>query len=382
MKKKQFLYRDIEDFLMDLIAQNQNKAGVKMPTEKALCIKFNASRVTVRKAVEQLVEEGYLYRQRGSGVFISGKTPTIMQVPLSEAQQSDKAVGKSTIKITEPIHVSLLLASAANNFFQEIIEGASEYLKTKNSWPPRIVFTEYNQELENRAIKEIMAERMSKGIIICPLNDEQYNKELFMLAMNGFPIVILDHFFDGFDVSTVGTDHFESAKRATEYLIKKGRKNIGLIQGKSGISTTLKERHAGFQKAHIDNNRLMQTKHELLYSRKDEKSMEEMIEKFLKKNKKLDALISTGDNVGLDLYRVSKRLGIKVPDDMEIIFYDDNYKWFADLLPFSPTVMAQHNYEIGYEAAKILINLITNPKAKTQTLRLPATLIPGQSTGD
>jgi GntR family transcriptional regulator len=45
--------------------------GQQIPTEKALCDTFGVSRITVRKAVDELVREGWLVREQGRGTFVA-----------------------------------------------------------------------------------------------------------------------------------------------------------------------------------------------------------------------------------------------------------------------------------------------------------------------
>jgi GntR family transcriptional regulator len=54
-----------------LIHSRQLTAGMVLPTEYEMCGLFGVSRMTVRKAMDMLVEQGYVYRVSGEGTFVS-----------------------------------------------------------------------------------------------------------------------------------------------------------------------------------------------------------------------------------------------------------------------------------------------------------------------
>jgi len=62
------LYYQIKQHLLSHIAESA--AGEPLPTETALCEHFQVSRPTVRQAISELVQEGYVYRTQGKGTFI------------------------------------------------------------------------------------------------------------------------------------------------------------------------------------------------------------------------------------------------------------------------------------------------------------------------
>jgi len=64
------LYIQLKETLRTAITANRLKAGDKIPTEIELSDKYNISRVTVRKAITELVEEGYLVKKQGKGTFV------------------------------------------------------------------------------------------------------------------------------------------------------------------------------------------------------------------------------------------------------------------------------------------------------------------------
>ncbi|HEM3178212.1 TPA: GntR family transcriptional regulator [Streptococcus suis] len=68
------LYIQIKNSLKEQIQDGQYKSGQKIPTEPELGEIFQVSRVTVRKAIEDLVNEGYLIKKQGKGTFVNHKT--------------------------------------------------------------------------------------------------------------------------------------------------------------------------------------------------------------------------------------------------------------------------------------------------------------------
>lgn len=68
---KKSLHAFIKEELIDRIKTGVYEVGDQFPTENELCKEFNVSRTTVRMALTQLVQEGYLIRQRGKGSFVA-----------------------------------------------------------------------------------------------------------------------------------------------------------------------------------------------------------------------------------------------------------------------------------------------------------------------
>ena len=65
------LYIQIANNLRRQIAEGRIATGEALPSERDLCESTGASRVTIRKAVDQLIDEGLLFRKHGSGTFVS-----------------------------------------------------------------------------------------------------------------------------------------------------------------------------------------------------------------------------------------------------------------------------------------------------------------------
>ncbi len=75
------LYAQIEDYLRRRLISGELRPGDVLPTEAELCRTFHVSRFTVRQALDRLVREGLLTRQRGRGTTVT--RPQLVEHPLS-----------------------------------------------------------------------------------------------------------------------------------------------------------------------------------------------------------------------------------------------------------------------------------------------------------
>jgi len=65
------LYSQLKQVIKEDIRENKYKVGEQLPTEIDLCKKYNVSRVTVRRAIQELVKENILNRRQGKGTFVN-----------------------------------------------------------------------------------------------------------------------------------------------------------------------------------------------------------------------------------------------------------------------------------------------------------------------
>jgi GntR family transcriptional regulator len=64
------LYRQVSEQLLKAIMGGEFAPGEALPTESELCARFGVSRITVRKALDELVERQLIIRRRGVGTFV------------------------------------------------------------------------------------------------------------------------------------------------------------------------------------------------------------------------------------------------------------------------------------------------------------------------
>ena len=65
------IYRKIKDLIMQEI--EDKAANSPIDSERDMAVRFDASRMTVRKAIDELVDEGFLYRDKNKGTFVADR---------------------------------------------------------------------------------------------------------------------------------------------------------------------------------------------------------------------------------------------------------------------------------------------------------------------
>lgn len=69
--KKTPIYQIIEQDLRVAILEGRLKQGDMIPSETELCAKYDVARMTVRQAINNLLVDGYIYRYKGRGTFVT-----------------------------------------------------------------------------------------------------------------------------------------------------------------------------------------------------------------------------------------------------------------------------------------------------------------------
>ncbi len=88
------LYAQVESVLSSEIGSRSLKSGDRLPTEDDLMARFGVSRITVRRAIQNLVSRGLVEIQRGRGTFVASPKITQELTELSGFVEDMQAVGR------------------------------------------------------------------------------------------------------------------------------------------------------------------------------------------------------------------------------------------------------------------------------------------------
>lgn len=67
------MYYQLKKIIIDMIENETIRPDEAIPSEPKLMQTYHLSRTTVRKAIDELVNEGYLYKRQGKGTFVKGR---------------------------------------------------------------------------------------------------------------------------------------------------------------------------------------------------------------------------------------------------------------------------------------------------------------------
>jgi len=335
MGKSEPVYVQIRSYLEELIARNHNTPDYKLPSENQLASLFHASRVPVKRALDDLESQGLIYRRQGKGSFIVGKNGV-------EKEQE---------------RVCLLIPRIDSSLYGSLSQGVSE---TLNAEGVRLytVITEDNIACEEACIYDCLKQRYD-GMIVFPVVAHTYSDAFLQLVLRRYPVVLAGRSFPGLNVSYVSCSHYEQCYRATEELIKMGYEHIAFF-GEDGYSSPpYQERVQAYRTCmleHFSNDHLnMQTINffdaELHHSGKIKEMVAQAFDALFEKP--VSALITT-NNAILELMEYMEKHQF---NDVKLALFDypTGHPSSRIIQKYHPTVVHQDFYEIGRVAAQQLL---------------------------
>ena len=340
-------YFQLQTWLIEQIEQGIFKPNDKIPTEAELTQITGLARATIRQAVQNLVNMGYLERKKRLGTFvINGKLD----------------IDKKTI-------IGMIIPDIRSGYAPELARGAEdEAAKNKHS-----LILCNTDDLFTSA--EFHANRLIdhhvSGVIFVPTAASDAKNSLIIekFTRNDIPVVLADRTIPDLKVDHITTDNFQGAYTLTEYLIRKGHNKIAITL--STLFSTERERLRGYKQALTDHgipldesiiltdNSFFIELHYLNYAKK-----------LLKKPNDLTAIFAGHDRIALQFYLAANELNIKIPDHISLVGYDDLH--FPTI---SLTTMHQPIYEMGVESMKLILTRIRGEKKEPQKIKLKSYLV-------
>ncbi|MFA9560076.1 GntR family transcriptional regulator [Evansella sp. AB-rgal1] len=332
-------YNTVKQAIKSQILAGAYEPNQKISSENELMKEFSVSRHTVRVAIGELVNEGWLYREQGSGTFCTDRS-----IQESRNQQSKKSIAIITTYISDYI-------------FPSIIRGAESYL-SENGYQVNLYSTNNDIENEKRILESILSQQ-TDGVIIEPTKSAFTNPNInyyFNLERTNIPYIMINAFYDELEPICLIMDDEKGGFIQTEHLIKHGHKNIVGFFKTDDIQGI--KRMKGYIKAHRKYQIPINPKNIISYYSEEKRTKpKDELEILLSAQTDVPTgLVCYNDELALLLLDVLRDKNLKVPNDISIVGYDDSF--LAEASEVKLTTVKHPKNKMGEAAAELIVDLV------------------------
>lgn len=351
------LYEQLYRFVLGEIEAGRLAPGARVPSEKALAEQFAVSRITSKRALEKLAQDGLIQRARGRGSFVA--------VPAGPRPPEAAAPAPNTPPSTAPRShvplVGLLVPDTSDTFGAHLVRTIESQLRSGH-YRTILCRTEGRRELEEEAIDDCLALGVA-GLIIFPVYGEYYNERLLRLVLDHFPIVLVDRYLRGIPVCSVATDNRKAAEELTEHVIHLGHHHFAFITPPPAGTSSIEDRILGVMAAIAEHELHFNTEQDIIHAyctlpgaltpaTQNVEHDAEAIRVYALSHPEVTAYIACEYPLGVLAQRVLTALGRCVPSEYAVVCFD---------APHSPldgapiTYIQQDEEAMGVEAVAMLL---------------------------
>lgn len=348
-------YQKLAGELKEALLRGDHVPGGKFASEHELARQYKLARVTVRRATELLVTEGLLERCPGKGLYVR-----------------DKKSPASTV-------VKVIVGNLAWEPSVRIARGVQEVAK-KYGIEVQVSDAHGSQE-ENVQQLLNLAGNGADGAVLMALHTPAFNEAVVQIKSTGFPFVVVDDRLREIEVVSVAADNYQGGFLAGKHLAEEKHEDLAFIGDCS--TSTVHDRLDGFRDALAESGIALKRSNVLDITPKDrfadwDANVRKCVNGLLERKKRPSAIFCSCDAVARACYRACTALGIRIPDDVSLVGFDDDplAEWLSPAL----TTVRQPFTEMGQVAMELLFKQLTKNKVATDNRLLPVQWVERDST--
>jgi len=271
------------------------------------------------------------------------------------AQQLNYEPNKIAIffKQRKTFAIGVVLPNLKEEFFSNAISGIED-VAIKNKYNVFIGQSHDDVEREMQIITAMKEQRVD-GIIISLAKHTKNYDHLLALSRYDIPVVFFDRVPPLKNVNRVYYNMVEGTKQALEFLITKGHRRIGVINGPDEMKSS-KERTDAYKEVMIK-QRLKIDMSLVVSTDLSAESTRVVLDELLSAKPRPTAILAINDYVALDAMQYAKKLKLKINKDICFVSYA-NLPITSFLLNPPMASVEQHPYLQGSKAAEILMDIL------------------------
>ncbi|MFV5686402.1 LacI family DNA-binding transcriptional regulator [Flavobacterium sp. GB2R13] len=283
-----------------------------------------------------------------------------------EKMNISKAVIKKVQEVAEKLHyrpnmiasslrtgktrsIGLIVEDISNQFFSDLARVIEDEAK-KLGYRVFYCSTGNDDDRSDELIQSLLQANVD-GFIITPT--EKLEKSIDHLIKLKKPVVLIDRYFPGQNVSHVVMDNYEESYSATQFLIKKGRRSIAFVNNTSGM-IQMQLREKGYVDAMKEAGLYQESLILHLEYHSNEDAKIAAIVHFFEKNTGIDAVLFSANYMGLAGLQAFRKMDLEIPKDLSVISFDDHYSF--RLHTPSISVIEQPIDAIAVKAVELLMD--------------------------
>lgn len=287
-----------------------------------------------------------------------------------------------SLRVQKTSTIGLVVVGLTGWFYSHILEGIDGVAQSNQYGV--LLACSYGFPDKEREIVQMLLDKRVDGLIIAPADPEE-NREFYeeLLALQ-VPIVLIDRYIPGLPVDFVATNNELGGYLATRHLLKLGRRQIVFVSNGSRErrATSVVGRFSGYERAlaEFGIGQTIELGPGLPDILPEEEYAYNAVDHYLSEGGRMDGAFAVNDDVAYGVIRALQAHGIRVPEDVSVVGFDDQD---TSAFIFPPlTTVAQPMREIGQQAATLLLDRIRKGRSvPQQQVLLAPQLVVRQSCG-
>ena len=303
--------------------------------------------------------------------FVSDEKRELVERAVEELNYRPSSIARS-LKVQQTRTLGMLVTASRNPFFAEVVHGV-ERRCYERGYTLFLCNTEGDIKRMEANLDALEEKRVDGLLLLCSeVNDEIIN---LIEAERSVPIVVFDWGPESDNVDRIYDNSLSGARLATKYLIAKGHTDIGCIAGPQDRRSA-KERLKGYRQAMIETGLSVREEWIVEGDYGCEGGVEAM--SYLYGLEKLpSAVFVCNDMMAIGMLSEAARLGLRVPQDLSVIGYDNVY--ISRFTAPSLTTIHQPKKEIAARAVDTLIDRLSSKRTKGLQIKVEPTLVERES---
>ena len=269
--------------------------------------------------------------------------------------------------VTKKTHtIGLIISDLSNTYFSRVASGI-ERIASKYDYS-LIISTTGGQETEELKYINLLKDKQVDGLLFASGRMPKNCKKL--LRETEIPTVVVAREIEE-ELPSVHINNVKESYRAVKYLINSGHKKIAMISGSANDKESGLYRIQGYKQALNDNT--LEVRDELIVEGNFKlKSGIKVMEEILRRDNSITAVFAASDEMGVGAIKAIKKAGLKVPEDISVIGFDNNIISLASDPELS--TISQPEEELGRRSMEMLYKVINGEYLEHKKIYLPCEL--------